>query len=107
MSEKMMLSEAQAVELFTFFITSARTQLDDPCNYAPMRLLTGAEKLRDFILAHASPETQEMLAATIDKTEQAQIIMNDSAAFQEVLDDLCVLVAHYLVQQSGLQERPA
>jgi hypothetical protein len=78
MTETKLLSEAQAVELFTFLITAARTQVDDPCLYASMRLLTAAEKLRDFISADASPDFQAMLAATEDKTERAQIIMNDT-----------------------------
>lgn len=104
MAEKMMLTEDQALELFTFFITSARTQLEDPCNYASMRLLTGAEILRDFIIERVSPAMQEMLTGTLDKTEYAQIIMNDEDAFTESLDDLCATVARYLVQRNGLEE---
>ena len=34
------LTEDEAVELFAFLMTSARSQLDDPCRYASMRLLT-------------------------------------------------------------------
>jgi hypothetical protein len=34
----MVLTEAEAIELFAFFISAARTQLDDPCQYASMRL---------------------------------------------------------------------
>ena len=48
MAKKMVLTEEQAMELFTFFIVCARTQLDDPHHYASMRFLTAAEKVRDF-----------------------------------------------------------
>lgn len=102
MTETKLLSEAQAVELFAFLITAARTQLDDPCLYASMRLLTGAEKLRDFIAADVSSDFQTLLAATEDKTEQAQIIMNDTEAYSVVLDDLCEMVAKHLVVHSEL-----
>ena len=56
MTDTNLLTEEQAIELFTFLVTSARTQLDDPCAYASMRLLTAAEKLREFISPGLSPE---------------------------------------------------
>ena len=102
MNENMVLSEEQAIELFTFLITSARTQLDDPCLYASMRLLTAAELLRDFITDGASPDVKALLTATVDKTEHAQIIMNDVDAYTTALDELCSMVARYLVEQSSL-----
>ena len=105
MAEKMMLTEDQAIELFTFLVVSARTQLDDPHHYASMRLLTAAEILRGFMTERASPETQKLLGATVDKSERAQIIMNDTEAFAGVLDELCAMVAQFLVEQNGLQER--
>lgn len=105
MAEQMMLAEDEAVELFTFLVVAARTQLDDPHHYASMRLLTAAEKLRDFMTKRASPETQEMLNATVDKSEHAQIIMNDTDAFAEALDELCTMVAQFLVEQNDLEER--
>lgn len=106
MAEKRLLTEDEAIELFAFLITSARTQLEDPVNYGPMRLLTAAEKLRDLVAEKVSPAAQAMLAATVDKSERAQIIMNDPEAFAEALDELCVLVAEYLVRQGKLEVRP-
>lgn len=105
MAEKKMLTEDQAIELFTFLVVSARTQLADPHHYASMRLLTAAEMLRDFLADHVSPETQKLLNATVDRSERAQIIMNDTEAFAEALDELCSMVAQFLVEQNGLQER--
>lgn len=104
MTEKMMLTEEQAVELFTFLISAARTQLNDPHHYASMRLLTAAEMLRDFITEQASSDMQKLLNATVDKSEHAQIIMNDTDAFADALDDLCIMVAQYLVERNGLEE---
>ncbi len=102
MEKTKLLTEEQAIELFTFLITAARTQLDDPCLYASMRLLTAAEMLRDSITGDASPETQKLLAATQEKTEHAQIIMNNVEAYTATLDQLCEMVAHYLVERSDL-----
>lgn len=103
MSEKILLTEDQAVELFAFLISAARTQLNDPHHYASMRLLTAAEILRDFINEQASPDTQAMLNATVNKSEHAQIIMNDTAAFADALDELCIIVAQYLVERNDLE----
>jgi len=36
------LTEDEAVELFAYLLTSARTQLDEPPDYASMRLLPGS-----------------------------------------------------------------
>ena len=54
------LSENEIVELFVYFLTTARVQIDDPNHYGPMRLLFEAEKLRDFVAGHASPELQKL-----------------------------------------------
>ena len=102
MTDTNLLTEEQAIELFTFLVTSARTQLDDPCAYASMRLLTAAEKLREFISPGLSPEARQLLDSTVEKTEHAQIIMNDAERYTAALDDLCELVARYLVARSDL-----
>ncbi len=107
MTDTNLLTEEQAIELFTFLVAAARTQLDDPCSYASMRLLTAAEKLRDFITAGVSPEARQLLDSTIEKTEYAQIIMNDAESYTAALDELCEMVAHYLVARSDLAGGPS
>ena len=54
------LSENQIVELFVYFLTTARVQIDDPDHYGPMRLLFAAEKLRDFVAGRTSPALQKL-----------------------------------------------
>ncbi len=105
MAEKMVRTEDQVMELFTFFLVCARTQLEDPHHYASMRFLTAAEMIRDFVSERVSPDAQHLLAASVDKTEQAHIIMNDKEAFVSALDHLCAMVAQYWVEQNGLEER--
>ena len=105
MDEKKLLTEKQAMELFTFFIICARTQLDDPRHYASMRFLSAAEMVRNFISDYVSQETQKLLDDSVDKTEHAHIIMNDIPAYASALDDLCAMVAQYQVEQNDLEER--
>ena len=101
-SKTMVLSEAEALELFAFLLSSARTQMDDPANYASMRLLSAAENLREYIRARVSPETRDLLTDTDDLTTHAQIYMSDEDAYRSDLDELCRMTAEYFVEQSGL-----
>jgi hypothetical protein len=44
MSENFVLTEDEALELLAFLVTAARTQVDKPHEYGPLRLLTAAKK---------------------------------------------------------------
>jgi predicted nucleic acid-binding protein len=98
----MVLTEAEAIELFAFFISAARTQLDDPCQYASMRLLSAAENLRDFIVKRVSSDTRGLLEETLELTAHAQIYMADADDYTDTLDELCRMVARFVVEHSEL-----
>ena len=74
------LSENEVVELFVYFLTTARVQIDDPDHYGPMRLLLAAEKLRDFVVGRASPALQELFESTDPIIKKAHIVN-----YQEVI----------------------
>lgn len=105
MSDAMVISESEAIELFAFLLSSARIQLDEPCQYASMRILTAAETLRDFMMARASPDTQALLQETVEKTTHAHVNMSDTESFTATLDELCRRVAAFVVDQSGRSKR--
>ena len=96
------LSEDEIVELFVYFLTTARVQIDDPNHYGPMRLLFAAEKLRDFVAGHASPALQKLFKDTKPIINGAHIVVNDTEKFTAELDHLSSIVAEYLVHVSGL-----
>lgn len=102
-AKTMVLTESEALELFAFLLSSARTQLDDPATYASMRLLTAAEELRDFIRERVSPDTQALLADTDEITTRAQIYMDDTEAYATDLDQLCSMTARFFVENSDLK----
>jgi hypothetical protein len=95
------LTEDEAIELFAFLMTSARSQLDDPCRYASMRLLTAAEELRDRIFDRVTPKTRELFRQTQPKTRFAQTHTNDLEAYTATLDELCTETARFLVARFG------
>ena len=96
------LSENQIVELFVYFLTTARVQIDDPNHYGPMRLLFAAEKLRDFVAGRISPSLQKLFEDTESVINRAHIVVNDTEKFTAELDHLSTVVAEYLVEVSGL-----
>jgi len=99
--ETRVLTEDEAIELFAFLMTSARSQLDDPCRYASMRLLTAAEELRDRIADRVGLETRELLEGTREGTAFAQMHTNDLEAYTSALDELCAETARFLVDRFG------
>jgi hypothetical protein len=94
-------TEDEAIELFAFLMTSARSQLDDPCRYASMRLLTAAEELRDRIAERVGPESRELLRSTDEGIAFAQTHTNDLEAYTTTLDELCTRTARFLVGRFG------
>jgi hypothetical protein len=100
-----LLSEDEALELFAYLLTSARTQLDDPARYASMRLLSAAEELRDRIAGRVSSEVDAMLESTRAPAALAQEQVNDRETYTRSLDELCAIVARTLVARAGLRER--
>lgn len=70
---RLVLGEEEAVELLTFLVAAARTQLDDPYRYGSMRLLTAAEQLRDAITPRCSQPLRDMMDETVAMTEHAQL----------------------------------
>ena len=96
------LSENEVVELFVYFLTTARVQIDDPNHYGPMRLLFAAEKLRDFVAGRISPSLQKLFEDTEPVINRAHIAVNDTEKFTAELDHLSTVVAEYLVEVSGL-----
>ncbi len=104
-SKTLVLTEAEALELFAFLLSSARTQIDDPALYASMRLLTAAEKLREFTRKRVSPETEALFSNTDELTTRAQIYMSDLEAYSADLDELCRMTAKFFVEESKLKEK--
>lgn len=100
MSEAWVLTEDEAIELLTLLITSARTQLDEPAMYGPLRLLTVTERLSAFIQKRASPEAQLLLKNLVEDIPEMHMRMTDDTWYRERLDGLCKDIAKLLVQKS-------
>ncbi len=94
--ERLVLSEAAAVELLAFLVTAARTQLDEAAEYAPMRLLTAARRLGDALGERASAPVAALVEAVAAMPLTATPTA-DRDAYVARLDALCVAVADCLL----------
>ena len=102
MPEKLVLTEDEALELLSFLVMSARTQVDEPTEYAPLRLLTAAGRLGDFIMERVTPETRQLLSGPLKQIPQTSTLMADAAGYTAQLDAVCAAVAAHLVRHFGL-----
>jgi len=97
------MTEDQALELLALLVTSARIQLDEPADKAPLRLLTAAERLSRFAQSNSSPQTQRFLEQIIQEILETNKLRARVEQYKGALDGLCRDVAGHLVTQSGLK----
>lgn len=105
MSEKLVLTEAEAIELLALLITSARTQMDEPAHYGPLRLLTATERLSAMIVGRVSDKSTAFLQKAIDEIPDMHMNMSDVENYTASLDDLSREVARCLVRHSDLGDK--
>jgi nitroreductase len=89
------LSKAAAVEVLAYLITAARTQLDEAAEYAPLRLLTAAQRLAGHLAPHASPPVRRVIAALDSMPPTAT--PRDRDAYTAKVDEICVVLADCLL----------
>jgi hypothetical protein len=89
------LSEAAAVEVLAYLITAARTQLDEAAEYAPLRLLTAAQRLAGHLAPDASPPVRRVIAALDSMPPTAT--PRDRDAYTAKVDEICVVLAECLL----------
>jgi hypothetical protein len=100
------LDEGDAVELLIYLVTSARTQVDEAAEYAPMRMLTAAGRLAEMAEPNASASLRPLLHDIRQGFSETAVQAGDPAGYVERLDALCRTVAEYLVHSLGLDRSP-
>jgi hypothetical protein len=100
----LVLTEREALDFFSFLISAARTQMDDPASYASMRLLDAAERLRGYIRERVSAKASEFLTSTAELSTRAMIYMDDRDAYISDLDELNRFAARFLLEIQGSKE---
>ena len=105
MAAAMVLSEDEALELITFLVTAARTQVDEAAEYGSLRLLTASGRLADIIVDRVSPETRALLTGPLKQVPDLAVRTADPAGYVAALDAVCRAVGQHLVTHFGLDRR--
>ena len=101
--KKSSVSTAAAVEVLAYLVSAARTQLDEAAEYAPMRMLTAAQRLA-AVLPEGAPGPVPDLVAALEAIPPTATPSADREAYVAMVDDLCTTLADCLL---GLELPPS
>jgi hypothetical protein len=96
MTDPMVLTEDEALEVLAYLVTAARTQVDEAAEYGPLRLITAGGRLADFVAPRASPSTRALLEGPLRQMPGTATKSNDPEYAAE-LDAVCAALAQHLV----------
>ncbi|WP_354644380.1 DUF6092 family protein [Kitasatospora camelliae] len=91
------LDEEDAVELLAYLVCSARTQVDEAAEYAPLRLLTAAGRLAEMIEPQAGDRLRALLREVRRGHAETSVRAGDPQGYTDRLDALCRTLAAYLL----------
>jgi hypothetical protein len=94
------VSVDDVVEVLAYLVSASRTQLDEAAEYAPMRMLTAAQRLADALPDDAPPPVLDLAAALRDVPPTATP-STDAEAYEALVDGLCAAVAECLLALEG------
>jgi Family of unknown function (DUF6092) len=84
------------MEVLAYLISAARTQIDEAAEYAPMRLITAAQKLGRHMALNATAPIRDLLGV-LDGFAPTSTPRTDREAYVAQLDALCVNLADCLL----------
>ena len=90
------ISTDAALEVLAYLITAARTQLDEAAEYAPMRLLTAAQRLADAMRPGAPAPVLPLITA-VGALPPTATPSTDRDAYVAMVDGLCATLAECLL----------
>ena len=88
------------MEVLAYLISAARTQIDEAAEYAPMRLITAAQKLGRHMAPDAAGPIRDVLGV-LDRFAPTSTPRTDRDAYVAQLDELCVALADCLLALTG------
>jgi len=90
------VSVEDLVGVLAYLVSASRTQLDEAAEYAPMRMITAAQRLADA-LPEDVPEPVRDLVAAIEGVPPTATPSVDPEAYTAIVDGLCGQVAACLL----------
>jgi hypothetical protein len=100
------LTEDEALELLSYLVCAARTQVDEAAEYAPMRLLTAAQRLGAALAPRATEATRAFAEGPLAGWPVLAVPRDEGRGeYVARLDELCRTLAEHLTVHFG-QARP-
>jgi hypothetical protein len=90
------ISFSAAVEVLAYLVSAARTQLDEAAEYAPMRLLTAAQRIAAALPDDAAGPVHDLVVA-LDTIPPTATPGADRDAYVTMVDGLCSVLADCLL----------
>jgi hypothetical protein len=100
MTDNLILTETEALQLLAYLTSSAEISLVEPELYGPFRLIDACSKLAGHVLQHNPGESQifwNELKAEIDVKKLW--LMSDRVNFREFIKQMPAKVAHELLRR--------
>jgi len=101
MSEKLIVSEEEVFELLAFLVSAARSLIEEPADYGPMRLLTAAQKLCAFAAPRSADDTGVFADLAEHIPHGLRQRLRDPQGYVDFLDETCVTVAREAAKRAG------
>jgi len=102
MTLRLVLSEDETLEVVAFLVTAARTLLDEPVDYGPMRLLSAAQQIAAAAAPRSAPAAQALLLRlSAEIPSRLRERLRDPGMYRTVLDGFCRTVAEELARRAG------
>ncbi len=105
MTEHMILTETEALQLLAYLTASAEITLLEPDLYGPFRLIDACSKLAGHVLQHNPGDSRnfwEEIKAEIDLKKLW--LMSDRENFSEFIKQMPAIVARELVRREAKEE---
>lgn len=101
MSDKMVVSENDAMELLAFLVTSSRGVIDEPELYGSFRLIDAASRLLGFILKSGTAQNDSYLMQMKDRIDtDKMLMMTDTDAYKDFVEGMVREIARELKGRS-------
>jgi uncharacterized protein DUF6092 len=98
----MVLTEEEALELLSYLVTAARTQLDEAAEYGSLRLLSAAQRLAEVMAPRATAPTRELLDGPIAEIPGTATRSQDPHGYAAALDQVCRGLGEHLAAYFGV-----
>jgi hypothetical protein len=105
MTEHMILTETEALQLLAYLTASAEISLVEPDLYGPFRLIDACSKLAGHVLQHNPGDSRNFWVEIKAEIDLKKLwLMSDRENFREFIKQMPAIVARELVRREAKEE---